>query len=217
MLDVERGGKALGTVAAGKNAYTAERQVSNEVGIRSDLVTGEDLFVIAEQVNADGSVYVPRLREAARQPDLARRLDLPARGADHALARRPRAAAPRRALRRRRALACGRERSRSSSARSSRRRASSSSRCRTCASRQPELDALDDRGELEQRQLELAEVRDRALGALKELEFDHRTGKVSDEDYRALVGPLRREAAEALRALEPRAGATARVKAERPG
>ncbi|HUQ21878.1 MAG TPA: heme lyase CcmF/NrfE family subunit [Gaiellaceae bacterium] len=58
VLDVERGGEALGAVAAGKNAYTAERQVSNEVGIRSDLVTGEDLFVIAEQVNADGSVYV---------------------------------------------------------------------------------------------------------------------------------------------------------------
>jgi len=56
VLDVERGGEALGTVAAGKNAYTAERQISNEVGIRSDLVTGEDLFVIAEQVNADGSV-----------------------------------------------------------------------------------------------------------------------------------------------------------------
>ncbi len=80
-----------------------------------------------------------------------------------------------------------------------------------------EPDALDDPGELEQRQLELAEVRDRALGALKELEFDHRTGKVSDEDYRALVGPLRREAAEALRALEPRAGGAGRVKAERPG
>jgi hypothetical protein len=38
---------------------------------------------------------------------------------------------------------------------------------------------------------------------LKELEFDHRTGKISDGDYRELVGPLRREAAEALRALEP--------------
>ena len=80
-----------------------------------------------------------------------------------------------------------------------------------------ELDVFDDPGELERRQLELAEVRDRALGALKELEFDHRTGKVSDEDYRALVGPLRREAADALRALEPRAGATGRVRAERPG
>ena len=47
-----------GRSQAGKNAYTAERQVSNEVGIRHDLLTGEDLFVIAEQVNADGTVYV---------------------------------------------------------------------------------------------------------------------------------------------------------------
>ncbi len=36
-----------------------------------------------------------------------------------------------------------------------------------------------------------AEERDRALAELKELEFDHRTGKVTDEDYRALVQPLR--------------------------
>lgn len=83
-------------------------------------------------------------------------------------------------------------------------------------------DALDEPCELERRQLELAEVRDRALGALKELEFDHRTGKVSDEDYRLLVGPLRRDAADALkalepRALEPRAGASAGVRAGRSG
>ena len=58
LLDVARDGESLGTIAAGKNAYTAERQVSNEVGIRHDLLTGEDLFVIAEQVNADGTVYV---------------------------------------------------------------------------------------------------------------------------------------------------------------
>ena len=50
-----------------------------------------------------------------------------------------------------------------------------------------------------------SEERDRALAALKELEFDHRTGKVSDDDYRALVGPLRRRAAETLRALDPAA------------
>jgi hypothetical protein len=66
-------------------------------------------------------------------------------------------------------------------------------------------DRLEARGELEERRLALAEERDRALAALKELEFDHRTGKISDEDYRALVGPLRRTAAEALRALEPQA------------
>jgi hypothetical protein len=69
----------------------------------------------------------------------------------------------------------------------------------------PEADRLDEPGPLGQRQLVLAEERDRALAALKELEFDHRTGKVSDEDYRELVGPLRRAAAEALLALEPRA------------
>jgi hypothetical protein len=67
-----------------------------------------------------------------------------------------------------------------------------------------EPSARDDRlrqpDELEQRRLALAEERDRALAALKELEFDHRTGKISDGDYRRLVGPLRRHAAEALRA-----------------
>src|SRR5918995_286946 len=58
VVGVERDGEDLGTVEAGKNAYTAERQVSNEVGIRSDLLTGEDLFLIAEQVNPDGTVYI---------------------------------------------------------------------------------------------------------------------------------------------------------------
>jgi hypothetical protein len=66
-------------------------------------------------------------------------------------------------------------------------------------------DRLDQPDELEQGRLALAEERDRALAALKELEFDHRTGKVSDADYRELVGPLRRRAAEALRALDVRA------------
>jgi hypothetical protein len=69
----------------------------------------------------------------------------------------------------------------------------------------PSSDRLDEFNELERRRLELVEERDRALAALKELEFDHRTGKVTDADYRTLVGPLRRRAAEALRALQPRA------------
>jgi hypothetical protein len=55
-------------------------------------------------------------------------------------------------------------------------------------------------GEAEQRRLAQAEERDRALSALKELEFDHRTGKLSDDDYRRLVGVLRQRAAETLRA-----------------
>jgi cytochrome c-type biogenesis protein CcmF len=57
ILDVRRGDRELGTVQAGKNAYTIEDQVSNEVGIRSDRLTGEDLFVIAEQIDPDGSIY----------------------------------------------------------------------------------------------------------------------------------------------------------------
>ena len=72
---------------------------------------------------------------------------------------------------------------------------------------EPESDSLHDLNDDERRRLELLEERDRALSALKELEFDHRTGTISDEDYRALLGPLRRDAANALRALEPdRAG-----------
>jgi cytochrome c-type biogenesis protein CcmF len=57
VLDVRRGSKDLGTLRAGKNAYSVEQQVSNEVGIRTDYLTGEDLFVIAEQVNDDGTVF----------------------------------------------------------------------------------------------------------------------------------------------------------------
>jgi hypothetical protein len=62
-------------------------------------------------------------------------------------------------------------------------------------------DRIEETDAAGRQKLELAEVRDRALETLKELEFDHRTGKVSDEDYKALVGPLRREAAQALRAV----------------
>src|SRR6478736_6136843 len=58
----------------------------------------------------------------------------------------------------------------------------------------PAEDRLDAPGALEKRALELTE-----------LEFDHRTGKISDEDCRELIGPLRVRVAEALRALEPTA------------
>jgi hypothetical protein len=70
--------------------------------------------------------------------------------------------------------------------------------------REPE--AVDDRirvaGTGEQERIRLEEERDRALAALKELEFDHRTGKISDADYRESVGPLRSQVAQLLRALD---------------
>jgi hypothetical protein len=70
--------------------------------------------------------------------------------------------------------------------------------------REPEAerDRLGEPDEATRRRLALVEERDRALAALRELEVDHRTGKVSDDDYRALRGSLRRQAAAALAALE---------------
>ena len=66
---------------------------------------------------------------------------------------------------------------------------------------EPVSDTLGHLDERERLRLEQLEARDRALAALKELEFDHRTGAITDEDYRTLVGPLRREVARALQAL----------------
>ena len=66
----------------------------------------------------------------------------------------------------------------------------------------PVSDQLDALTPERRRRLAIAEERDRALAALKELEADHRAGRVNDDDYRASIGPLRREAAEALRALD---------------
>lgn len=71
---------------------------------------------------------------------------------------------------------------------------------------EPESDALDDLDDAERHRLALLEERDRALAALKDLEFEHRTGTVSDEDYRAQVGPLRRDVASALQALGRESG-----------
>jgi len=68
---------------------------------------------------------------------------------------------------------------------------------------EPEDDRIGGLTPAEQERLRLLERRDRALAALKELEFDHRTGKIADADYEASVRPLRREAAEAMHALDP--------------
>ncbi len=58
VLDVERDGSELGSLRAGKNTYRVGDEVSNEVGIRSDLLTGEDLFVTTDRIDGDDSVYV---------------------------------------------------------------------------------------------------------------------------------------------------------------
>jgi cytochrome c-type biogenesis protein CcmF len=57
-IAVTRGGKQLGTLLAGKNAYPVENQVSNEVAIHTDWLRAEDLFVIGDEFKGDGSVYL---------------------------------------------------------------------------------------------------------------------------------------------------------------
>jgi cytochrome c-type biogenesis protein CcmF len=58
VVDVERDGERLGTMRPGKNSYLAEQQVSNESAIRSDRLNGEDLFLIAEQLEPGGPVFL---------------------------------------------------------------------------------------------------------------------------------------------------------------
>lgn len=79
----------------------------------------------------------------------------------------------------------------------------------------PAGDALGAPTGPERERARLAEERDRALGALKELEFDHRTGKISDADYREAVGSLRADAAAALRVLDEQEGRAAEAPARR--
>jgi cytochrome c-type biogenesis protein CcmF len=57
-LAVSRGGHRLGIYAAGSNRYPAEGQDSKEVAIRSDWLRAEDLFIIGDQFNQDGSVVL---------------------------------------------------------------------------------------------------------------------------------------------------------------
>src|SRR3954451_1376139 len=63
VVDVYRGGKRITTLLPGKNNYFAEQQVSNEVAIRHDYADASDLFLIADQVNRDGSVDLKALQK----------------------------------------------------------------------------------------------------------------------------------------------------------
>src|ERR671925_694514 len=56
-LRLSEGSRDLGTISPGKNFYPAERSSSNEVAIRHHALTLEDVYVIADQINPDGSIY----------------------------------------------------------------------------------------------------------------------------------------------------------------
>jgi cytochrome c-type biogenesis protein CcmF len=57
-LSVTRDGGDAEEIAPGKNRYFAEAQTSNEVAVSTDWLRGEDLFVIADQFNKDGAVFL---------------------------------------------------------------------------------------------------------------------------------------------------------------
>jgi cytochrome c-type biogenesis protein CcmF len=63
VVDVYDGKTRIARMSPGKNDYFAEQQVSNEVAIRHDLLNGSDLYLIADQVNADGSVDLKALQK----------------------------------------------------------------------------------------------------------------------------------------------------------
>ncbi len=58
-----RDGHHVARLYPGKNRYFAENQVSNEAAIRHNLLTGADSFLIADQVNANGSVDLKVLQK----------------------------------------------------------------------------------------------------------------------------------------------------------
>jgi cytochrome c-type biogenesis protein CcmF len=51
-------GKPVGIVAAGKNHYKVEQFFANAAGIHTDWLRGEDVMLIADQFNKDGSVFL---------------------------------------------------------------------------------------------------------------------------------------------------------------
>jgi len=61
-IAVTENGKGIGTLMAGKNAYFAEDQTSNEVAIKHDWLRAQDLFVIGDEFkfrkNAVSAVYL---------------------------------------------------------------------------------------------------------------------------------------------------------------
>jgi cytochrome c-type biogenesis protein CcmF len=56
-VDLLRGGERIGTVFPGKNHYFQQDQTSNEMAIHTDWLRAEDVDVIADQVNPDGTIY----------------------------------------------------------------------------------------------------------------------------------------------------------------
>jgi cytochrome c-type biogenesis protein CcmF len=55
---LEYQGKRIGVVAAGKNHYNVEQFFSNAVGLHTDWLRAEDVMLIGDQFDKDGSVFL---------------------------------------------------------------------------------------------------------------------------------------------------------------
>jgi cytochrome c-type biogenesis protein CcmF len=60
-VDVSRGGSHVATLHPGKNDYPVEKQVSNEVSIYHDPRNLGDVFLIADQIDRSGTLYLKAL------------------------------------------------------------------------------------------------------------------------------------------------------------
>jgi len=61
IVDVTRDGESLGVLEPGKNQYpsgTRQPFFSTEADVRSDWLTGEDLFLATERINPDRSIFL---------------------------------------------------------------------------------------------------------------------------------------------------------------
>jgi cytochrome c-type biogenesis protein CcmF len=60
-VDVSRGGSHVATLHPGKNTYPVEKQTSNEVSIYHDPRNLGDVFLIADQIDHNGTLYLKAL------------------------------------------------------------------------------------------------------------------------------------------------------------
>jgi cytochrome c-type biogenesis protein CcmF len=61
VIDVSRGGSHVTTLHPGKNTYPVEQFTSNEVSIYHDPRNLGDLFLIADQIDKNGTLYLKAL------------------------------------------------------------------------------------------------------------------------------------------------------------
>jgi hypothetical protein len=79
----------------------------------------------------------------------------------------------------------------------------------------PATDAGRRGSDADRARMDMLEELDRAIAAVKELDFDYRAGKLVEAEYREIRGRLRREAAAAFARLESEPLARRRVRTAR--